>query len=373
TINKGSNAGFAKLQQDLPEGFTAIEDNNNGATFAFNNQSVKFIWIPLPADKEFKVSYKVTVAAGISGAQIIAGKFSFVSDNVKQTVQIAPATITITAPEASQPAVIAAAPKTEVTPTTAPVAEKVKPVATTPMVAPPTAPIAPASSGEPSTIECFRTTTSTAKSPSEFPAEVTIKKGNLSGFAKFIETLPVGLSATVIEAKGAAFSFVDQKVKFVWGTLPTETELKISYKINVAPNMSGDQIIEGIFSFIENDQTKKFVLPQTSIKVGATETTQPIASAPKSITESAKPVAIATTPTPPIASVPTAPTTISSTIKPKKENVATALSASAIPSSQGKVNYKVQILALRRNKEVPVVASLLNVTETIEPEQHACC
>src|SRR3954470_16666756 len=58
TINKGATTGFAKLQQDLPEGFTAIQDENNGASFTFSNQSVKFIWMSLPGDKEFKIKYK---------------------------------------------------------------------------------------------------------------------------------------------------------------------------------------------------------------------------------------------------------------------------------------------------------------------------
>ena len=95
TINKGSVGGFAKLQQDLPEGFTAFQDENTGASFTFTNQSVKFIWMALPSDKEFKIKYKVKVAAGINGDKVIAGKFSYVSDNVKQSIEIAPSTITV--------------------------------------------------------------------------------------------------------------------------------------------------------------------------------------------------------------------------------------------------------------------------------------
>ena len=369
TVNKGSSGGFAKLQQELPAGFTAIEDKNNGASFTFSNQSVKFIWMSLPADKEFKVSYKVAIAAGTTGAKIIAGKFSYVSDNVKQTVEIAPTTITITGSEGAQP-IIATTPKAEVTPTpvaTTPPAAQAKPV--TPPSTTATTASASASTGDQSTIDCFRTTTANAKSPSEFPVEVTIKKGNLSGFAKFIETLPVGLTATVIEAKGAAFSFVDQKVKFVWGTLPAEAEFKISYKINVAPNITGDQIIEGIFSFIENDQTKKFVLPQTSVKTGPTEVSQPIATTPKATETPAKP-----TPTPSVAVAEKA----TPKEKPKQESVVAKaepkvpkeMSANKIATPQGKVSYKVQILALRKNKSIDIVASLLTVTEPIEPEQH---
>ncbi|MCK6648797.1 MAG: hypothetical protein L6Q66_03995, partial [Bacteroidia bacterium] len=104
TINKGSTSGFAKLQQDLPEGFTAVQDDNNGASFTFSNQSVKLIWMSLPADKEFKVKYKVKVAAGVSGDKTIGGKFSYVADNVKQSVDISPATVNVEG-AASQPVV----------------------------------------------------------------------------------------------------------------------------------------------------------------------------------------------------------------------------------------------------------------------------
>src|SRR6185295_18403524 len=52
TINKGSLGGFAKLQENLPPGFTAVEDKSNGASFTYSGTVVKFIWMSLPADKE---------------------------------------------------------------------------------------------------------------------------------------------------------------------------------------------------------------------------------------------------------------------------------------------------------------------------------
>ncbi len=397
TINKGASGGFAKLQQELPVGFTAIEDKNNGASFTFSNQSVKLIWMALPADKEFKVSYKVSVAAGTTGDKIIAGKFSFVADNVKQTVPIAPATITVTCP-GSQPAVATNTPTTPVTPPapTPPIAPP--PIA--PPVSPPTTPVTPPASipgiitdasGAEIIIHCIRTTPENAKSPSEFPVEVTITKGNLNGFAKYTESLPVGFSVTVIEAKGAAFSFVDQKAKFVWGTLPSEKEFKISYKITVAPNVNADQVIEGSFAFLNpvTQQTNKVIPQPASIKTGASEiTSQPIASGttpttpvkptatpavtPTAVTSApAEPTTTASNTKPTTAPTPVAPTTTASTTKPKNEKpakVAKELSASSIPSPQGKAYYKVQILALHRQKTEAVVASLFNITETIEPE-----
>ena len=384
TINKGSSAGFAKLQQELPVGFTAVEDKNNGASFTFVNQSVKFIWMSLPSDKEFKISYKVNVAEGTSGDKILEGYFSYVSDNVKQKILISPSTISVGAPGSVPPPIAVNPPTTPPTEVKPPV---VQPPVTLPPVTPPVTP--PQQSGEVAnsnstasitnadgtqttqtppesltaqngdqiTIEGARKAATNSTSPGEFPVEITIKKGNLGGFAKFIETLPVGFTATVIESKGAAFSFVDQKVKFVWGTLPAETEFTISYKISVAANMSGDQPLEGTFSFIANEQTKKYVLIPTSVKVSNTPA---MAGNTKNI--------------PPVKPKPQESETaiVKQTTKPTKQpKIADAFSATNIGKAQGKVNYKVQILALRKEKTIDVVASLLTVTEQIELEQDA--
>lgn len=349
TINKGSNSGFAKLQQELPAGFTAIEDKNNGATFTFNNQSVKLIWMSLPSDKEFKVSYKVKVDAAMSGTQNITGKFSYVADNVKQTAEIAAASVAVGTPSAATPPPAEPAKTQPITPTQPTTTIPSTAVATTPATSPATV---TTSTGEQLVIDCFRKASETTSSPGEFPVEVTIKKGNLGGFAKFIETLPTGFTATVIEAKGAAFSFVDQKVKFVWGTLPSDAEFKISYKVSAAPNLSGEQIIEGVFSFIDNDQTKKYVLPQTSVKIGA-PTTDVIASTPPPATSK------------PAEEKPKAQSPVVAKAEPK---VPKTVAATTMPAGQGNVNYKVQILALRNEKNVSTVATILNVNETISTE-----
>lgn len=354
TVKKGDIKGFAKLQLDLPEGFTAVEDINNGASFTFVNQSVKFIWMSLPAEKEFKITYKVKVAAGTVGNKVITGKLSYVVDNVKGTAMLEPPS-TIAVGDVAQPPVAVVTPP--VAPPTTPDVPPVTPPVVPP-VTPPTPPVTPPSTpgtvtgvnGEEIVVNCFRTTAQSAKSPSEFPVEVTIKKANLDGFAKYIETLPVGFSATLIEGKGAAFSFVDQKAKFVWGTLPAEAEFKISYKITVAPNVSGDQNIEGVFSFINpsTQNTSKFVLQPTSIKIGADEVGQPLASTP---------------------TTPKGGEVVSGGTKPKDPVIPKTMQGNVIPP-QGKVSYKVQIIALRKFKEIAVVASLLTVTEPIELEAH---
>ena len=371
TISKGTTGGFAKLQQDLPEGLTAVQDENNGASFTFSNQSVKFIWMSLPSEKEFKIKYKVKVAAGVSGDKIIAGKFSYVTDNVKQSVDIAPSTIKIdggtSAPVAtnSTPASTTPATTTSDTPATT--------AATTPQNTSSdntlTSQLIEKSTPAPteaSSITCVRTVP--ANPSGDFTVEINVNKGNVSGFAKLLETLPTGFTATAIESQGASFSFLEGKVKYVWVSMPAATEFKISYKVTIAAGVSGSQNIDGVFSYIENDDTKKYVLPTSTVTIGGASqpvATTPVTTTPDNTTKSVATTPVTTTPatTTPVADKTTTPATTTAT-----DNTAKTLSASTIPAPQGNVNYKVQIAALRNAVDADKLAVRFNINEKVQTE-----
>ncbi len=328
TVKKGATVGFAKLQQELPAGFTAVEDKSQGASYTFSNQIVKFIWMSLPNDPEFKVSYKVKVAAGTSGEQTISGKFSYVTDNAKQTAEIASATINIGG-EGGEPAAVAAA--------ETPAAET--PAAETPAAETPAAVTKSPASTDAAPFTCVRKVPASASN--EFVVEVSVNKGNLSGFAKFMEVLPYGFTATAIESAGGSFSFADQKVRYIWVSLPAQAEFKVSYKVKVK-DVTGDQIIDGVFSYIENDETRKFVVPTSTISIGA---------GGAAVVQNEEPVK------------PTKEPKVEGTEEPTKP-----LAANNIPSPQGKVVYHVQILALQKAKSASAVASLYNLSaSSIDP------
>jgi hypothetical protein len=80
-VDKGAIAGFAKLQHDLPTGFEAVAGESANATFSFKDRKVKYLWMALPNDAKFKVSYKVKVDPSVTGSQIIEGNFSYIKDN----------------------------------------------------------------------------------------------------------------------------------------------------------------------------------------------------------------------------------------------------------------------------------------------------
>lgn len=389
TINKGTVGGFAKLQQDLPEGFTATQDENSGASFTFSNQSVKFIWMSLPNDKEFKIKYKVKVAAGVSGDKVIGGKFSYVSDNVKQSIDVAPSTITVGSGEAATattntttttPDPVATNTVTTtttpdpvvtntVTATTTPdpvvttTTTTPDPVVTTTTTTPD--PVATTTSSDPGSVKCVRNVP--GNPGTEFTVEVLINKGNVTGFAKLLETLPAGFTATAIESAGGSFSFSEQKVKYVWVSMPTQPEFKVTYKVTVAGGANSNQPIDGVFSYIENDETKKSIVSNNAIggsqPIVNTTTTTPD---PVVTTTTTTPDPVVTTTTTTTTPDPVVTNTTTTTTTP--DPTANAISATNIPAPQGNVNYRVQIMALNKAVDANTLASRYNLNQKINTE-----
>ncbi|MEI6489627.1 MAG: hypothetical protein WCP52_11735 [Bacteroidota bacterium] len=425
-IKRGDTDGFAKLQQDLPDGFTAEEGSTNGSSFTFTNHSVKFIWMALPDDKEMKLSYKVKVDPKIEiGDKTLAGKFAYVVNNVKQQVEITPSIIKVTG--TSQPIVNNTPPanttqvevdntmivsgkyyddkeaviadmkinlvnkKGEIVQTTTTdkdgnfvfskspkdiemlvvleandtrsisknstaqykdnkgaILETKSltgnaPAAVVSSETPPTTSgndqyNLTNSSTETNGLVCVRKTPKTAPAGGSFIVEININKANISGFAKYVEALPVGFTASALDNQEASFAFSEQKVKFVWVSLPTATSFKISYKVSVAAGSTGDQKIDGAFSYIENDETKKYILPISTVALGGEVAKE---EPPLAVKEETK---------------------VEPEVKTKE------LSASTIPSPQGDVNYSVQIAALHNAKAPDVIASYYKITEPVKTE-----
>ena len=84
SVSKPGVTGFAKLEQSLPTGFEASVGQTANATFSFKDRKVKFLWMALPNDDNFTVSYKVKVAESLNGNQILEGKFAYIKDNTTE-------------------------------------------------------------------------------------------------------------------------------------------------------------------------------------------------------------------------------------------------------------------------------------------------
>lgn len=104
---------------------------------------------------------------------------------------------------------------------------------------------------------------------SETRVTVTIAKGDINGFAKLQLELPVGLSVTAVDTKGASFTFADRKAKFIWMALPSGSSFKITYTLTADANISGLKQITGRLSYIDENERRIYDLPTAEINIGA--------------------------------------------------------------------------------------------------------
>lgn len=255
-IFKGNISGFAKVQQDLPEGFTATEMDSKGASFTFSENKVKLIWMSLPAEEEFTVTFKVNVGPNVSGMKTIGGKFSYLENNERKSYDIPVKTVTVGS---------AAAAQTQEQPQTQTQEQPVTQTQETPAATTETQPQSQAGAGS-----CVRTIT---QEGDKYKVEITLQNSGITGFAKAQDVLPAGMRAEEGSTNNAVFSFVGNKAKFVWMSLPNEKEIKISYNLFL-DGTSPDELnnITGEFSFLENNETKKLPIVTAGAATAQTQT-----------------------------------------------------------------------------------------------------
>ncbi len=88
TVKKGAIRGFGKLQETIPQGFTAIEKNSAEAIFTTQDRIVKFVWLNLPASDEITVSYKLRADSRPDGEYSIDGEFGYLLNDETQKAVI---------------------------------------------------------------------------------------------------------------------------------------------------------------------------------------------------------------------------------------------------------------------------------------------
>lgn len=102
---------------------------------------------------------------------------------------------------------------------------------------------------------------------STYTVEVIIDKGDVIGFAKFQQNLPVGFDVQPGEVADASFTYADGKVKFIWMAIPEQEQVKITYTITATSEAPESASVEGKFSYIDDMERKSYDLPNQSIKV----------------------------------------------------------------------------------------------------------
>jgi hypothetical protein len=94
-IKKGSLTGFMRFSQPIPAGFIASEIESKGGYFYFTDNQVKIIWVVVPPDASFTISYKVLVPKDAAGSISMNAKISYVVEDGSKHFDLLPSIITI--------------------------------------------------------------------------------------------------------------------------------------------------------------------------------------------------------------------------------------------------------------------------------------
>ncbi len=357
-VKKGSMGGFAKLQLEMPEGFTATEVDSKGANFSFAPGIVKWVWPALPTEDEVVVKFNLKADNSLSGPKSIGGKFSYVENNAKQVVVMAPVEITIgnestpvadnnaantntvapsnaTQPTTTEPVASSPAPTTAPTPTIDNVAAantNTSPASTTPTTS---------LNDEPPGNVTVTRLIKPGSNADEHIIEMKIAKGNIKGFAKYSDELPGGYTAKALTTSESSFSVADGKIKFVWVTLPASEEVIISYVLSGRSTSLVN--LKGEFSYLANDQSKKFIMPDATL---------PNTPSSDNVASNQTPTSTPTPTETPVNTNTTAAVTTTETPSNQNNNQNNSTentSKEAVTNNAGSINYRVQIGAFNNS------------------------
>lgn len=343
-ISKDDVSGFAKFQQTIPAGFSAEMIDAKGATFSFKESIVKFIWMALPTDKEFAISYKLKADANVSGEYVFGGKFSFISDNERKNIDMPNTTVTIVKDTDNQ----------VVENSTMPTVTETVPTITEPVTE---------TNTETSAQKVYIKTSRTIESiGNKYKVSVNISQTNLEGFAKFVDVIPTGFTASGDNSEGGIFSFSENEAKILWMAAPKKENFIISYILEPKADLSnGSYDISGTVSYLENDVTSKHIintsnLPYNGQSVAQTEPEKVVEEPKVDNTVVEKPKEVKTT-------TPVKP------IQTPKENKSTQ-PVTSTPSAEKGVTYKVQVGAGHQNVSKNYFASKFSMSDKVAIETH---
>lgn len=235
SLKKSDLTGFCRFQQELPAGFSATSVNTSNADFTFKDGKVRFIWLKLPDTEQVEISYKITCDERLKGSINLAGKFSFIEENQRKSVDVSPQTLTIVPSPNVNPAMLVD------------VNDYGKEM--------------PAGFGESSygMIACVRQKPQWNDGQKEYIVNLLVNKEKLQKFAKIEENVPAGFTALNVNSRDGIFTFKDGKAKFLWMSLPADPYFVVTYKlvpVSGTDPQSAAMAINGAFSYINDDKTQ---------------------------------------------------------------------------------------------------------------------
>jgi hypothetical protein len=243
TIDKNKLGGFAKLQVDVPEGMQVEPGDLRGASFTFAEGAAKIIWMSLPPESEFEISYKLIIYDDCQvGNNIIQQKFAYLEKNERKVLQVDDHIVFVESENLSNEYV-------------------------------------------PDTL-ANGSRTITKLNDDHYLIEIDLYKDGIKGFAKIEEFIPAGMNAEAVNKSRSVFTQIDNKVKFVWFSIPEEERISLTYElfsdgpIDETVFVDSKLPITGEFTYLRNNESRTIAMRTADngaelVDVESTETESP--------------------------------------------------------------------------------------------------
>lgn len=205
-VHKGELEGFAKLTFHFPDHLSVSMRNGNGATFSFENQQAKVIWMDMPKSGTLAIGLDLLALPGFVGGTIDA-TFSFVRSGQRVDLPLDGAIVR------ADRATLAMG-------------------------------------------HAFYQGMRTLHRLDENRRQVEIQVASepTEGFLKIEEQLPMDCTAEVMEAGGATTSQLDRALKFVWFEAPKEPNFKLSYILTCQDPKTFNFSWSGEVAYVSDDR-----------------------------------------------------------------------------------------------------------------------
>lgn len=365
TLNKGDLEGFSRFQQTIPAGLTASPLTSSDADFSFSEKRVRLIWLRIPDKDEIIVSYKVQIDERLKGTFSLEGKFSYIENNERKSIDIQPVAINIIPSATIDPSLIV----------------DINDFERATMPYPGTSP------AEAASVACIRQRPYLG-TQGDYIVNVLVSKNLTRQFAKIEEDVPAGYTAVALDPKDAIFTFKEQKVKFLWMNLPQEDYFTVSYRL--IPRNQAELAaprIKGAFSYLveENSVSVDIVERELDMAAITSENADEMIASALAQPEP-EPVEVADVVTPvqpidqpvtdqpvidqPVSDVVSRPVSnTAATPESKPESQKTTAAAAKLNPEQG-VYYRIQLAAGHKPVNVNRYFSKMNIDKKVQLESH---
>jgi hypothetical protein len=255
TIKKGSLTDYSRFSQDLPLGLAATNVSSPNADFSFDEQRVRIIWLKLPEVNEIKVSYLISVDARLKGTFTLGGVFAYVVNDERKFLKFdQQGPITIVASRSVDQALI--------------VDIKDFKGGRTP------AALAAVSSGGEAFALAVRQRPALLNTGG-YLIHLLIANPPGSRYAKVEETIPSGYMFEEVNSNEGIVSHAASTVKFIWMTLPEQSEFEVIYRLVPKQNEpQGNMIIDGLLTYTAGNENRVAEVVEMDVSLDDLSATQ---------------------------------------------------------------------------------------------------